>query len=119
MIVPRRSPHPPPEEHVKRLLLCSGKVYYDLNKKRAEKGLQKDIAIVRLEQVRPFQCLQPSADGREWSVSKVYSAQKERCGLPCLDAAPAVLKRICCFSSTCIGRAGISSAWFFAAPAVK
>ena len=47
-----RSPHPPPEEHVKRLLLCSGKVYYDLNKKRAEKGLQKDIAIVRLEQVR-------------------------------------------------------------------
>lgn len=37
---------------MKRLLLCSGKVYYDLNKARAEKGLQKDIAIVRVEQVR-------------------------------------------------------------------
>jgi 2-oxoglutarate dehydrogenase complex dehydrogenase (E1) component-like enzyme len=51
ILAPCRSPHPPAEEHVKRLLLCSGKVYYDLNKKRAEKGLQKDIAIVRLEQV--------------------------------------------------------------------
>ncbi len=37
---------------MKRLIMCSGKVYYDLAKARAEKGLQKDIAIVRLEQVR-------------------------------------------------------------------
>lgn len=36
---------------MKRLIMCSGKVYYDLAKARAEKGLQKEIAIVRLEQV--------------------------------------------------------------------
>jgi len=41
---------------VKRLLLCSGKVYYDLRKAREEKGLENDIAICRIEQVR-FLCL--------------------------------------------------------------
>jgi 2-oxoglutarate dehydrogenase E1 component len=49
-----RSPNPPQEPGVKRLLMCSGKVYYDLNKARAEKGLQSDIAIIRFEQLAPF-----------------------------------------------------------------
>jgi 2-oxoglutarate dehydrogenase E1 component len=38
---------------VKRILLCSGKVYYDLEKKRAEIGAH-DVAIVRLEQLYPL-----------------------------------------------------------------
>ena len=38
---------------VKRLLVCSGKVYYDLLKRRQETG-RKDVAIVRLEQMYPF-----------------------------------------------------------------
>ena len=37
----------------KRLVLCSGKVYYDLIAKRAEVGLD-DVAIIRLEQLYPF-----------------------------------------------------------------
>jgi len=38
---------------VKRLVLCSGKVYYDLYNRRAE--LEKDdVAIVRIEQLYPF-----------------------------------------------------------------
>ncbi|XP_065574167.1 2-oxoglutarate dehydrogenase complex component E1-like [Artemia franciscana] len=41
-------------ENVKRLLLCSGKVYYDLRKAREEKGLENDIAICRIEQLAPF-----------------------------------------------------------------
>lgn len=31
-----------------------GQVYYDLAKGRQEKGLQKEVAIVRLEQLAPF-----------------------------------------------------------------
>lgn len=38
---------------VKRLVICYGKVYYDLCNERAERGLD-DIAIVRFEQLYPF-----------------------------------------------------------------
>ena len=40
-------------EKVKRVVICSGKVYYDLAKKREEKG-HDDTAILRLEQLYPF-----------------------------------------------------------------
>jgi 2-oxoglutarate dehydrogenase E1 component len=38
---------------IRRLLLCSGKVYYDLVNKREELG-RSDVAIIRLEQLYPF-----------------------------------------------------------------
>ena len=38
---------------VKRIIACSGKVCYDLVKKRAEKG-STDVAIIRVEQLYPF-----------------------------------------------------------------
>lgn len=40
-------------DKVKRLVVCSGKVYYDLAKKREEKGAD-DVAIIRVEQLYPF-----------------------------------------------------------------
>ncbi|MBB1603181.1 2-oxoglutarate dehydrogenase E1 component [Variovorax sp. UMC13] len=40
-------------DKVKRLVACSGKVYYDLVKKREERG-QDDTAIIRVEQLYPF-----------------------------------------------------------------
>ena len=40
-------------EKVKRMVVCSGKVYYDLVKKREERG-SDDVAIVRIEQLYPF-----------------------------------------------------------------
>ena len=36
---------------VKKVIFCSGRVYYDLTKQRKDKGLEKEIAIVRVEQV--------------------------------------------------------------------
>ena len=38
---------------VERMVMCSGKVYYDLLEKRRAEG-REDIAIVRIEQLYPF-----------------------------------------------------------------
>jgi len=42
-----------PARPVKRILLCSGKIYFDLEHKRQELG-RDDVAIIRLEQLYPF-----------------------------------------------------------------
>ncbi len=40
-------------DKVRRVVACSGKVYYDLAKKREEKGFD-DVALIRVEQLYPF-----------------------------------------------------------------
>lgn len=37
---------------MKRVIFCTGKVYYELAKERKQQKLEKDVAIVRLEQVQ-------------------------------------------------------------------
>ncbi|HZP91403.1 MAG TPA: 2-oxoglutarate dehydrogenase E1 component [Burkholderiales bacterium] len=40
-------------EHVRRVIVCSGKVFFDLRAARQERGV-KDVAIVRIAQLYPF-----------------------------------------------------------------
>jgi 2-oxoglutarate dehydrogenase E1 component len=42
-----------PPKKVKKIILCSGKLYYDLVAARRERG-RKDIAIIRIEQLYPL-----------------------------------------------------------------
>jgi 2-oxoglutarate dehydrogenase E1 component len=51
-VIPELDPIARPDQ-VRRVVLCSGKVYYDLLIERREKAID-DIAIMRLEQVHPF-----------------------------------------------------------------
>ena len=57
-------------ESVERVILCSGKVYYDLHQERRARGID-NIAIIRLEQLYPF----PSDDLRD--AMKVFENLKE------------------------------------------
>ncbi|MDA0688020.1 MAG: 2-oxoglutarate dehydrogenase E1 component [Proteobacteria bacterium] len=41
------------KEKVRKVIICAGKVYYDLRSERRTRGLN-DIAIIRLEQLYPF-----------------------------------------------------------------
>jgi 2-oxoglutarate dehydrogenase E1 component len=41
-------------EKARRVLFCSGKIYYDLSEKRASAGGERDVAIIRLEQLYPW-----------------------------------------------------------------
>jgi 2-oxoglutarate dehydrogenase E1 component len=42
-----------PADKIKRVVLCSGKVYYDLFEERAKRGT-KDVYLMRVEQLYPF-----------------------------------------------------------------
>ncbi|WP_293762217.1 2-oxoglutarate dehydrogenase E1 component [uncultured Aquitalea sp.] len=55
---------------VKRVLLCAGQVYYDLAAARKEKGLEDDIAIVRVEQLYPFPTEQVAAELARYTQAK-------------------------------------------------
>ncbi len=62
---------------INRLILCSGKVYYDLVKERDKRG-QKDTYIIRLEQLYPFpeKNLQKTLASFE-NVEKIVWCQEE------------------------------------------
>ncbi len=47
---------PPSEadQAIERVVMCSGKVYYDLQAAREERGLDDKVALIRLEQLAPF-----------------------------------------------------------------
>ncbi|KAJ9551113.1 hypothetical protein OSB04_015158 [Centaurea solstitialis] len=52
-LIKDQNDHSDLEEGIRRLVLCSGKVYYELDEKRKSTG-SKDVAICRVEQLCPF-----------------------------------------------------------------
>jgi 2-oxoglutarate dehydrogenase E1 component len=63
-------------DQVKRVVLCSGKVYYDLLAERRERGI-KDIAIVRLEQFYPFPAKSLKSAIEAYNKAEVVWCQEE------------------------------------------
>ncbi|KAL6422029.1 hypothetical protein ACFW04_010845 [Cataglyphis niger] len=63
--------------NVKRLLFCSGKVYYDLKKARAERQLDDKIAIARMEQISPFPYDLVKKEAAKYPNAELVWAQEE------------------------------------------
>uniref|UniRef100_A0A5F8H164 2-oxoglutarate dehydrogenase complex component E1 n=1 Tax=Monodelphis domestica TaxID=13616 RepID=A0A5F8H164_MONDO len=53
-IIPDSGPASQNPENTKRLLFCTGKVYYDLTRERQARNMEADVAITRIEQLSPF-----------------------------------------------------------------
>jgi len=51
-LIPDDGPAVDNAESVKKLMFCTGKIYYDLVKERAQKHHEEDVAIARVEQVK-------------------------------------------------------------------
>jgi 2-oxoglutarate dehydrogenase E1 component len=66
-----------PTESVRRVVFCSGKVYFDLLKARRKQAL-REVALLRIEQLYPFPAAQyEAALGRYPNASEVVWCQEE------------------------------------------
>ncbi|XP_017765396.1 PREDICTED: 2-oxoglutarate dehydrogenase, mitochondrial isoform X1 [Eufriesea mexicana] len=63
--------------NVKRVVFCSGKVYYDLKKARAERNLDDKIAIARVEQISPFPYDLVKKESAKYPNAEIVWAQEE------------------------------------------
>ncbi|KAJ3610565.1 hypothetical protein NHX12_022657 [Muraenolepis orangiensis] len=64
-------------ERVKRVIFCTGKVFYELVRERRGRGLEGEVAIVRLEQISPFPFDLVRAEVERFSASELVWCQEE------------------------------------------
>jgi len=64
------------EKSVQKVLLCSGKLYYELLEEQ-QNNKRTDVAIIRVEQLHPFPHTQLDAELSKYSNAKVYWVQEE------------------------------------------
>lgn len=50
-IIPDDGPAAASPEKVKRIIFCTGKIYYELTRERKNRGMDDSVAVVRIEQV--------------------------------------------------------------------
>ncbi len=65
-----------PDHEIKRVVLCAGKVYYDLLDKREELG-RSDIYILRVEQLYPFPARSLVAELERFKGAEIVWCQEE------------------------------------------
>jgi len=62
---------------VKKLILCSGKIYYDLVAEREKRNQEESVAIIRLEQLYPFPQKQIDVILEKYSGAELLWVQEE------------------------------------------
>ncbi len=69
---------------VKKVVLCSGKVYYDLLEVQQKKKV-KEVALVRMEQLHPFPEKQLNAVLKKYKGARLVWSQEEPANMGCLS----------------------------------
>lgn len=78
---------------VKKVLMCSGKIYFDLEEKR-QKENRTDIAIIRLEQLHPLPQMQIDALYKKYAKAVWYWVQEEPMNMGAASYLRMYLKQI-------------------------
>ncbi len=65
-----------PDDKIKRVVVCSGKVYYDLLEERDARGLD-DVYILRLEQFYPFPAISMVKELERFKQAEIVWCQEE------------------------------------------
>jgi 2-oxoglutarate dehydrogenase E1 component len=65
-----------PDDQIKRIILCSGKVYYDLFEEREKRG-ENGVQILRLEQIYPFPGLALTDELTRFPGAEIIWCQEE------------------------------------------
>ena len=65
-----------PDEEIRRVVICSGKVYYDLLEARDEQGAD-DVYLLRLEQFYPFPALSMVNELSRFKQARIVWCQEE------------------------------------------
>lgn len=76
-VIPDDGPASVNPEETRRLIFCTGKVYYDILKEREEQGLAKDVAISRIEQIAPFPFDLVEKELEKYPNAGIYWTQEE------------------------------------------
>jgi len=63
-------------DKVTKVLLCTGKLYYELQEEQQKKK-RKDVAIIRVEQLHPFPKNQLMKELKKYAVKEVFWVQEE------------------------------------------
>ena len=64
------------DNKIRKVLFCSGQVYYDLENERTKRGI-KDIAIVRVEELSPFPFRSVEPELKKYSNAEPMWVQEE------------------------------------------
>lgn len=62
---------------MKKVIFCSGRVYYDLTKARAARKIESEVAITRVEQISPFPYDLVKAECAKYPNAELCWAQEE------------------------------------------
>ncbi|KAJ8339500.1 hypothetical protein SKAU_G00362860 [Synaphobranchus kaupii] len=76
-LIPERGPAAQCSGMVKRIIFCTGKVYYELTRERKARSMEDTIAIARIEQLSPFPFDLVKAETEKYPEADLVWCQEE------------------------------------------